>query len=147
MERIFNGLPSKKEYVEGVVSFLKQNNYAFEEEVDNDSPTIGMLYDSEEMFQLSYETDELAPYLAVGKLVAFSSEEMEKDYSRLLEIANAVNNELIVTKVQVIKEYGVYFYVAVAFPFLQDLGSFIGYSIDAIEKANEHYMTYFNSKM
>ena len=141
MERQFKGLPSKIEYIEGIVSFLKQNNYTFEEETDKSSSTIGWLYDSEEMYQLSYETDELAPYLAIGKLIAFSPERMEKDYSRLLEIANAVNNELVVAKMQVVKEYGIYFYVAVAFPFLQDLSSFIGYSIDAIEKANEHYIT------
>jgi hypothetical protein len=43
---------------------------------------------------------------------------------------------------QVVKEYGVYFFVAVAFPFLTDLSSFISYSIDAIEKANCHYLDY-----
>ncbi len=105
-----------------------------------------MLYDSGEMYQLSYETDELAPYLAIGKLLMIPQEEMELSYPRLLDIANTVNNELIVAKMQVVKEYGVYFYVAVAFPFLQDLGSFIGYSIDAIEKASAHYMNYYNGQ-
>lgn len=147
MERQFKGLPSKIEYVEGVISFLKQNNYVFEEETDKDSPTIGMLYDSGEMYQLSYETDELAPYLAIGKLIIIPQDELDNIYQRLLEIANTVNNELIVAKMQVVKEYGVYFYVAVAFPFLQDFGSFIGYSIDAIERANEHYVSCFKNIM
>ena len=147
MEKVFNGLPSKKEYVEGVVSFLTQNGYTFVKEEDSISSSIGMLYDSGEMYQLSYETDELAPYLAIGKLVMIPQEEMELSYPRLLEIANTVNNELIVAKMQVVKEYGVYFYVAVPFPFLQDLGSFIGYSIDAIEKANEMYQNYLNKSI
>lgn len=146
MERVFNGLPSKKEYVEGVVSFLTQNGYEFEREEDVDSSSIGMLYDSGEMYQLSYETDELAPYLAIGKLIMIPQDEMEFSYPRLLEIANTVNNELIVAKMQVVKEYGVYFYVAVTFPFLQDLGSFIGYSIDAIEKTSAHYMNHYNGQ-
>ena len=137
MEKTFNGLPSKKEYVERVVSFLMQNGYSFEKEEDMSASPIGFLYDSGEMYQLSYETDELAPYLAIGKMVAIPLEEMELTYQRLLEIANTVNNELIVAKMQVVKEYGVYFYVAIAFPFLHDLGSFVEYSIDAIEKANE----------
>lgn len=67
MEKVFNGLPSKKEYIEGVASFLMNNSYAFEKEEDSSSSSIGMLYDSGEMYQLSYETDELAPYLANGK--------------------------------------------------------------------------------
>ncbi len=147
MEKIINGLPSKIEYVEGVASFLMQNNYAFEREEDSNSSSIGILYDSGEMYQLSYETDELAPYLAIGKLIMIPQEEIELRYPRLLEIANTVNNDLIVAKMQVVKEYGVYFYVAVAFPFLQDLGSFIGYSIDAIEKANEMYQNCLNKSL
>ena len=91
MERVFNGLPTKKEYVEGVVSFLTQNGYEFEREEDVDSSSIGMLYDSGEMYQLSYETDELAPYLAIGKLIMIPQDEMEFSYPRLLEIANTVN--------------------------------------------------------
>lgn len=147
MEKVFNGLPSKKEYIEGVASFLMNNSYAFKKEEDSSSSSIGMLYDSGEMYQLSYETDELAPYLAIGKLVMIPQEEMELSYPRLLDIANTVNNELIVAKMQVVKEYGVYFYVAVPFPFLQDLGSFIGYSIDAIEKANEMYQNCLNKSI
>ena len=147
MEKTFNGLPSKREYVEGVISFLIQNGYAFEKEEDLNSSPIGTLYDSGEMYQLSCETDEQAPYLAIGKLVMIPQEEMELSYPRLLDIANTVNNELIVAKMQVVKEYGVYFYVAVPFPFLQDLGSFIGYSIDAIEKANEIYQNCLNKSI
>lgn len=145
MEQIFNGLPSKKEYVEGVVSSLIQYGYEFEKETDLSSSSIGLLYCTGEMYQLSYETDELAPYLAIGKLVMLPQEEMECKYPQLLEIANSVNNELIVAKIQVVKEYGIYFYVAIAFPFLHDLDSFIAYSIDAIEKANESFMSYLNS--
>ena len=139
MEHTFKGLPSKQEYVEGILSFMKQNNYSFEEDTDIDSPTICMLFEGEEMYQLSYETDELAPYLAVGKLISIAPEEMEKSFMHYVCVANEINNEMITVKMQVIKDFGLYFYVAYPFPFLNNFGSIIAYSIDAIETAIFHY--------
>lgn len=46
MEHVFNGLPSKQDYVRGVKSFIIENRIAFEEETDGESPTIGFLYDN-----------------------------------------------------------------------------------------------------
>lgn len=118
MEKVFNGLPSKKEYKESVISFLKHSNYVFEEETDLDSPSIAMLYDSDEMYQLSYETDELAPYLAIGKMVMILPEELNSyNWKNLLNMANEVNNDLIMMKMQVVKDFGLYFYAALPFRF------------------------------
>ena len=139
MEGKFNNLPSKKEYVDSVLSFLRNNQYTFEEERDMESSPIAMLYDGEESYQLSYETDELAPYLAIGKMEILSPEFIEGQYLNLINIANEINNEMIMVKIQVVREFGIYFYVTMPFPFISDLGSFIAYSIDAIETAILHY--------
>lgn len=139
MEEKCNNLPSKKEYVNSVLSFLRNNQYTFEEERDMESSPIAMLYDGEESYQLSYETDELAPYLAIGKMKILSPEFIESQYLNLIDIANEINNEMIMVKIQVVREFGLYFYVTMPFPFINDLGGFIAYSIDAIETAILHY--------
>ena len=140
MEHKFNSLPSKEEYVEKVITFLTQNDYDFEKDEDSSSNVIGEIHVGGEMYHLSYETDELAPYLVITKMIAVSPEEMELKYQRLLQIANVVNNEMIVAKMQVVREYGVFFYVAAPFPFLPNLDSFIAYSIDAINLTSDKYM-------
>ena len=139
MEHPFNGLPSKLEYVEDVLSFMGQNNYNFEEFADKNSSSICMLFEGEETYQLSYETDELAPYLAIGKLISIAPEEMENSFMHYVCVANEINNAMITVKMQVVKDYGLYFYVAYPFPFLNNLASVIAYSIDAIETAIIHF--------
>ena len=139
MEEKFNNLPSKKEYVDSILSYLRENQYTFEEERDLESSPIAMLYDDKEMYQLSYETDELAPYLAIGKMEILSPEYIEGNYLNLIDITNEINDKMIMVKTQVVKEFGIYFYVTMPLPFLHDMGSFIAFSTDAIETAILHY--------
>lgn len=123
-----------QEYTQKLKAHLGQSSFDFEEEKDLNSNIVGFIHDGNGIFTVSYETDDIAPYLAIGRMI------LKEDVAINHRLSNTINDTFILVKCVANEEFGTMIYSSMPFPFIKDIDSFIGLSIDAVNAACNEFV-------